>query len=79
MKTLVKLKIERFEEHKEEYFVATSDEIQGLVAEGKTIEETVAIAEDMAHILLELDCDSKRIEKLSVMPNQFEYSLIIEV
>lgn len=29
MKAIVKLKIERFEEHQEEYFVATNDEIQG--------------------------------------------------
>ena len=51
MKAIVKLKIERFKEQEEEYFVATSDDIQGLVAEGKTVEETVAIAEDLAHIL----------------------------
>ena len=79
MKAIVKLKIERFKEQEEEYFVATSDEIQGLVAEGKTVEETVAIAEDLARILLELDRDSERAETLSVMPNQFEYPLIIEV
>lgn len=79
MKAIVKLKIERFEEQEEEYFVATSDEIRGLVAEGKTVEEAVAIAEDLARILLELDRNSKSIETLSVMPKQFEYPLIIEV
>ncbi|HEY9769174.1 MAG TPA: DUF1902 domain-containing protein [Coleofasciculaceae cyanobacterium] len=52
MKTIVKLKIERFEEQGQEYFVATSDDIQGLVAEGNTVEEAVAIAEDLAHHLL---------------------------
>ena len=79
MKAIIKLKIERFEEQEQEYFVATSDEIQGLVAEGKTVEETVAIAEDLARILLELDCHSERVETLSAMPNEFEYPLIIEV
>ena len=79
MKAIVKLKIERFEDQEEEYFVATSDEIQGLVAEGKTVEETVAIAEDLARILLELDRHSERVETLSAMPNQFEYPLILEV
>lgn len=78
MKAIVKLKIERFEEQQEEYFVATSDEIQGLVAEGKTVAETVAIAEDLARILLELD-RSKSIETLSGIPKEFEYPLIIEV
>ena len=79
MKAIVKLKIERFEEQEEEYFVATSDEIQGLVAEGKTVAEAVAIAEDLACMLLELDRDSERKETLSAMPQQFEYPLIIEV
>jgi predicted RNase H-like HicB family nuclease len=52
MKAIVKLKIERFEEQGQEYFVATTDDIQGLVAEGKTVEEAVAIAEDLEKILL---------------------------
>jgi predicted RNase H-like HicB family nuclease len=55
MKAIVKLKIERFEEQGQEYFVATSNDLQGLVAEGNTVEEAVAIAEDLAHHLLELD------------------------
>ena len=79
MKAIVKLKIERFEEQEEEYFVATSDDIQGLVAEGKTVEEALAIAEDLAHILLELDSQQECISTLSAMPQQFEYPLIIEV
>lgn len=79
MKAIVKLKIERFEEQEEEYFVATSDEIQGLVAEGKTLEETVAIAQDLARTILELDRDSKSRETLSAIPKQFEYPLIVEV
>ncbi|ACK67207.1 conserved hypothetical protein [Rippkaea orientalis PCC 8801] len=53
MKTLITLKIEKFEEKGQEYFVATSDQIQGLVAEGDTIEEVVEIASDLAKILIE--------------------------
>ncbi|MGL6343819.1 MAG: DUF1902 domain-containing protein, partial [Waterburya sp.] len=48
-------------EQGQEYFVATSDDIQGLVAEGNTLEETVAIAEDLAHHLLELDRKQKNL------------------
>jgi predicted RNase H-like HicB family nuclease len=48
MKTIIKLKIKRFEEQGKEYFVVTNDDLQGLVAEGNTVEETVAIAEDVA-------------------------------
>jgi predicted RNase H-like HicB family nuclease len=80
MKTLIKLKIERFEEQGQEYFVATSDDIQGLVAEGNTVEEAVAIAEDVAHHLLELDRQQENITTNSIgMPQQFEYPLIIEI
>ena len=38
MKTLIRLKIERFFENETEYFLATSDDLQGLVAEGETIQ-----------------------------------------
>jgi len=80
MKAIVKLKIERFEEQGQEYFVATSDDIQGLVAEGNTVEEAVAIAEDLAHHLLELDRQQENVTTtFQVMPQQFEYPLIIEV
>jgi predicted RNase H-like HicB family nuclease len=80
MKTIVKLKIERFEEQGQEYFIATSDDIQGLVAEGNTVKEAVAIAEDLAHILLELDREKENVTtNFQVMPQQFEYPLIIEV
>lgn len=80
MKTIIKLKIERFEEEGQEYFVATSDDIQGLVAEGNTLEEAVVIAEDLAHQLLELDrLQEKTTINLSGIPPEFEYPLIIEV
>ena len=55
MKTLITLKIEKFEEKGQEYFVATSDQIQGLVAEGNTIEEVIKISSDLAKILIEMD------------------------
>ena len=36
----------------EGYYVATSRDVQGLVAEGKTFEKTVEIAEDVARVLI---------------------------
>lgn len=80
MKTIIKLKIERFEEQGQEYFVATSDDLQGLVAEGNTVEEAVAIAQDLAHLLLELERKKENVtSNFRVMPQEFEYPLIIEV
>jgi predicted RNase H-like HicB family nuclease len=55
MKTLIRLKIERFFEDERSYFVATSDDLEGLVAEGKAIQEAIKIAEDVAKGLLALE------------------------
>ncbi|MBO1048147.1 MAG: DUF1902 domain-containing protein [Dolichospermum sp. LBC05a] len=55
MQTLIRLKIERFIEDGQEYFVATSEDLQGLVTEGKTVQEAIEIAEDVAKVLLDLE------------------------
>ena len=47
---IVKLHIERLPEN---VFLATSDSIPGLVAQGRTIEETIEIARDVARRLVE--------------------------
>jgi antitoxin HicB len=46
----VSLRIERLDEG---IYLATSDSLQGLVAQGRTIEETVEIAQDVARKLIE--------------------------
>ena len=51
MQTLIKLNIEKYEEKGQEYFGATSDNLQGLVAEGQTLEEVIDIAEDVKRIV----------------------------
>jgi len=55
MKTLIRLKVEQFFENETEYFVATSDDLKGLVAEGKTLQKVIEIAEDVAKGLLALE------------------------
>lgn len=47
---LVSLKIEKLEEG---MYLATSDDLQGLVAQGRTISDTVEIAQDVARNLIE--------------------------
>ena len=79
MKTLIRLKIERFWENETEYFVATSDDLQGLLAEGKTIQEAIEIAEDVAKGLLALEKEMNDNLQLQAIPSQFEYPLIMEV
>ena len=79
MKTLIKLKIEKFVEQEEEYFVATSDDLEGLVAEGKTIEEVLEIAQDVAKVLLKLEKETDAEVKVKEVPSILEYPLIMEV
>ena len=80
MKTLITLKIEKLEEKGQEYFVATSDQIQGLVAEGNTIEEVIEIASDLAKILIEMDQEKEhKHNQITAIPDSFEYPLIVEV
>jgi predicted RNase H-like HicB family nuclease len=55
MQYSINLKIERFNEKDESYFVATSLEVPGLVAEANTIEVVLEIAADLAPMLIELE------------------------
>ncbi|ALB40243.1 MULTISPECIES: DUF1902 domain-containing protein [unclassified Anabaena] len=79
MQMLIRLKIEKFIEDEQEYFVATSDDLQGLLAEGKTVQEAIEIAEDVAKVLLELEKEKNHNFHLQDLPSQFEYPLIMEV
>ncbi len=51
MEKIIKLKIVKLPEG---IYLATSNDVQGLVAEGRTIAETIEIARDVARKLLEL-------------------------
>jgi predicted RNase H-like HicB family nuclease len=50
MERIINLQIEKLPEG---VYLATSDDIQGLVAQGRTIAETIEIARDVARRLLE--------------------------
>ncbi|MEX0968514.1 MAG: DUF1902 domain-containing protein [Bacteroidia bacterium] len=54
MEKLLNLYIEKLPEG---YYLATSDSIQGLVAQGRTISETIEIARDVAKRLIESQAD----------------------
>ena len=55
MERVINLHIQKLPEG---VYLATSDTIQGLVAQGKTISETIDIARDIAKKLLEAQEDS---------------------
>ena len=48
--TMINIKIEKLDEGG---YLATSDTLQGLIAQGRTIAETIEIAQDVAKKLIE--------------------------
>lgn len=57
-------------------YLATSDEVQGLVAQGRTIQETLEIARDVAKKLLEAQADSFP-ARLPAAQEKFDYPLAV--
>jgi len=68
---IVRIHIEKLPEG---VYLATSDDVQGLVAQGRTIAETVEIARDVARKLLEAQGDVR----LPTVSESFDYPLIVE-
>ena len=78
MQHSINLKIEKFNEKNNDYFIATSLDVPGLVAEADTIEEVLAIAADLVPLLLELGDEKMQSKSISVIiPKEFEYPLIL--
>jgi predicted RNase H-like HicB family nuclease len=72
MEKFINLHIEKLPEG---YYLATSDQIQGLVAQGRTISETIEIARDVAKKLIEAQ-NEEDIE-LKNLSDNFDYPLVI--
>ncbi len=74
MKKLINLIVEKREENGETYFLATSDDVQGLVVEWETLEGTIELAHDLAKDLLAVQKENK----YSSLRKIFSYSLMVE-
>jgi hypothetical protein len=78
MQHSISLKIEKFNENGKDYFIATSLDVSGLVAEADTIEEVLEIAADLVPLLLGLEDEKTEAKPVSVViPKEFEYPLIL--
>ena len=73
MEHTIQLHIEKLPEG---VYLATSDDVQGLIAQGRTIQETLEIARDVARKLIEARADAD-IARLSPVREVFDYTLII--
>lgn len=74
MENIVTLHIEALTEGG---YVATSDDVQGLVAQGRTVQETIDIAKDVARRLLEAQAERQGLAALPEVGASFDYPLII--
>ena len=76
MEQIVTLHIEKLPEG---FYLATSDDIPGLVAQGRTIAETLEIARDIAKKLLEARQERQTPIHLNEIADVFDYPLIVGV
>jgi predicted RNase H-like HicB family nuclease len=74
MERIVNLHVERLPEG---VYLATSDEIQGLVAQGRTLQETLEIARDVARKLIEARAEREGFPKLAPVRECFDYPLVV--
>jgi predicted RNase H-like HicB family nuclease len=73
MESVIQLHIEKLPEG---VYLATSDDVQGLVAQGRTIQETLEIARDVAKKLIEAQSGEQR-AGLRPANEEFDYPLIV--
>jgi len=74
MEQIVNLHIEKLPEG---VYLATSDEIPGLVAQGRTVTETLEIARDVAKKLLEAQTERQNQPSLKATGDSFDYPLVV--
>lgn len=74
MERIVNLHIEKLPEG---VYLATSEEVQGLIAQGRTIRETIEIAHDVARKLLEAREESQGESRLPPARDSFDYQLVV--
>jgi len=74
MERMINLHVEKLPEG---VYLATSDDVQGLVAQGRTVSETIEIARDVAKRLFEAKMERDGLESLPEVSDKFDYSLVI--
>ena len=76
MEKIINIHVEKLPEG---VYLATSNDVQGLVAQGRTISETLEIAKDVAKKLLESQKDDSNEIILESTSTSFDYPLVVGV
>ena len=74
MELAIAIQIEKLPEG---VYLATSHELQGLVAEGRTVAETLEIARDVARKLIEARREHNEPENLPAAEGQTDYTIVV--
>ena len=74
MERIVNLQIEKLPEG---VYLATSENVQGLVVQRNSVTETIEIARDVAKKLIE--AQEQQIVNLAMFTNSFSYPLVVTV
>jgi predicted RNase H-like HicB family nuclease len=74
MEKIITIHIEKLPEG---VYLATSDDLQGLVAQGRTVTEALEIARDVARKLIEARAERSGDVKLLTIGDSFDYPLIV--
>ena len=74
MEKLLNLHIQKLPEG---VYLATSDDLPGLVAQGRTVAETLEIARDVARKLIEVPIQDSELDYLEPIAEQFNYPLVV--
>lgn len=74
MERIIQVHVERLPEG---VYLATSDDVQGLVVQGRTVTETLEIARDVARKLLEAQQERSRPSRSRPAGESFEYPLVV--
>ncbi len=74
MERILKIHIEKLPEG---VYLATSEEISGLVAQGRTVLETLEIARDVARKLLEAQRERRGDKELPLVEESFDYPMVL--
>ncbi len=74
MERILNIHIEKLPEG---VYLATSESVQGLIAQGRTVAETLEIARDVAKKLIEAKTEKEIATELPIVDETFNYPLII--
>jgi predicted RNase H-like HicB family nuclease len=76
MEKTINIHIEKLPER---VYLATSEDMPGLVAQGRTVIESLEIARDVARKLMGARAERSSDVKLSVIGDSFDYPLIVSL